>query len=140
MASGVHTSSWIESQGKSVGSGEKPRRKFSSTGRRAPGYRHSLHYFQTVNWPQKMLCIIVPNRRTASSEFFSCVRTRQLLSRHTYSVRSPRLGDQGKLSFSTFLTGKEGTPMTLGNIADANSRAMSICTDKILFLTDHKVS
>ena len=29
----------------------------------------------------KMLCIIVPNRRTASPEFFSWVRTRRLLTR-----------------------------------------------------------
>ena len=27
--------------------------------------------------PKKMLCMIVPNRRTASPEFFSCVHTRQ---------------------------------------------------------------
>ena len=30
---------------------------------------------------QKMLCIIVPNRPTVSSEFFSWIRTRPLLSR-----------------------------------------------------------
>ena len=33
------------------------------------------------DWAQKMLCIIVPNRRTASPEFFSWVRTRRLLTR-----------------------------------------------------------
>ena len=33
------------------------------------------------DWAQKMLCIIVPNRRTVSPEFFSGVRTRRLLSR-----------------------------------------------------------
>ena len=43
------------------------------------------------DWAQKSLCIIVPNQRTASPEFFSCVRTRRLLSRHTCLVRSPRL-------------------------------------------------
>ena len=57
--------------------GEKARRKFSSTGGKAPGYRLSLDRFQTVermlapDWAQKMLCIIVPNRRTASPEFLS---------------------------------------------------------------------
>ena len=57
--------------------GEKARRKFSSTGGKAPGYRLSPDRFQTVermlapDWAQKMLCIIVPNRRTASPEFFS---------------------------------------------------------------------
>ena len=58
---------------------------------------------------KKMLCIIVPNRRTVSPEFFSWVRTRRLLSRHTCPVRSPSLCVQGKLLFSTFLTRNEGT-------------------------------
>ena len=77
-----HSSS--ETQGQSVGSGEKARRKFSSTCGKAPGYRLSLDHFQTVkrmlapDWAQKMLCIIVPNRRTASPEFFSWVGTRLL--------------------------------------------------------------
>ena len=56
-----------------------------------------------------MLCIIVPNRWTVSPEFFSWVRTRRLLSRHTCPVRSPSLCVQGKLLFSTFLTRNEGT-------------------------------
>ena len=57
-----------ETQGQSVGSGEKAGRKFSSTGERAPGYRLSPNYFQKFkrmpapDWAQKMLCIIVPNR------------------------------------------------------------------------------
>ena len=48
-----------------------------STGERAPGYRLSPNYFQKCkrmpapDWAQKMLCIIVPNRRTVSPEFFS---------------------------------------------------------------------
>ena len=59
-----------ETQGQSVGSGEKAGRKFSSTGERAPGYRLSPDHFQKFkrmpapDWAQKMLCIIVPNRRT----------------------------------------------------------------------------
>ena len=57
-----------ETQGQSVGSGEKARRKFSSKGGRAPGYRLSPDHFQKFkpmpapDWAQKMLCIIVPNR------------------------------------------------------------------------------
>ena len=57
-----------ETQGQSVGSGEKVGRKFSNTGERAPGYRLSPRYFQKFKrmpapvWAQKMLCIIVPNR------------------------------------------------------------------------------
>ena len=82
-------------QGRSVGPGEKARRKFSSTGGKAPGYRLSPDHFQTVkrmlapNWAQKMLCIIVPNGRTVSPELFSWVHTRLLLSRHSCPVRSP---------------------------------------------------
>ena len=59
-----------ETQGQSVGSGEKVGRKFSSTGERPAGYRLSSNYFQKFKrmpapeWAQKMLCIIVPNRRT----------------------------------------------------------------------------
>ena len=66
-----------ETQGRSVGPGEKARRKFPSTGGKAPGYRLPPDHFQTVkrmlapDWAQKMLCIIVPNRRTVSPEFSS---------------------------------------------------------------------
>ena len=73
-----------ETQGQSVGSGEKAQRKFSSTSGRAPWYRLSPDHFQTVKrtrapgWAQKMRCIIVPNRRTAYAEFFSWVGTRLL--------------------------------------------------------------
>ena len=61
-----------------VGS-RKGGRKFSSKGGRAPGYRLSPNYFQKFkpmpapDWAQKMLCIIVPNGRTVSPEFFSWV-------------------------------------------------------------------
>ena len=64
-----------ETQEQSVGSGEKTGRKLSSTGKRAPGYRLSPNHFQKFkqmpapDWAQKMLCIIVPNRRTVSPEF-----------------------------------------------------------------------
>ena len=66
-----------ETQGQSVGSGGKAGRKFSSKSERAPGYRLSPDHFQKFkrmpapDWAQKMLCIIVPNRRTVSPEFFS---------------------------------------------------------------------
>ena len=79
-SSGVCFSSSSETQGQWVGPGEKARRKFSSTGGRAPGYRLSQDHFQMVkrklapDWAQKMLCIIVTNRQTVSPEFFSSVR------------------------------------------------------------------
>ena len=64
-----------ETQGQSVRLGEKAGQKFSSTGERAPGYWPSLSYFQkfkqmlALDWAQKMLCIIMPNRRTVSPEW-----------------------------------------------------------------------
>ena len=88
-SSGICFSSSSETQGQSVGPGEKAPRKFSSTGGRAHGYRLSKDHFQTVkrmlapDWAQKMLCIIVTNRQTVSPEFFSCFWTRRLLSRHS---------------------------------------------------------
>ena len=107
-----------ETQGRSVGPGEKARRKFSSTGERAPGYRLLTNHFQKFkrmpapDWAQKSLCIIEPNQRTASPEFFSCVRTRRLLSRHTCLVsftNAMRVYSQGKLSLSASLSRNEGT-------------------------------
>ena len=102
---GLANSSSSETQGQSVGSEEKAGRTFSCTGERDPGYRLPPNYFQkfkqmpALDWAQKMLCIIVPNRRTVSLEFFSWVRTRRLLSRHTCPVRSPSLCVQGNLYF-----------------------------------------
>ena len=129
-----------ETQGQSVRSGEKAERKFSSTGERAPGHRLLPYYFQKLkrtpvpDWAQKMLCIIVPNRRTVSPELFSWVRTRRLLSRRTCPVRSPSLCVQGKLLFCTFLTRKEGTTdRWVKNRWDAISRTNWICPENILF-------
>ena len=126
-----------ETQAQSVGSEKKTGQKFSSKGGSASGYRLSPNYFQKFkripapDWAQKTFCIIVPNRRTVSSEFFSWVRTRRLLSRHTCPVRSPGLCVQGKLLFSTFLTRNRGT--TWGKFNCGNW----ICPENILFLTDH---
>ena len=72
---------------------------------RAHGYWLSPDHFQTVkrmlapDWAQKMLCIIVPNRRTVSPEFFSWVRTRRLLSRHSCPVRSPSFPNQKRRNY-----------------------------------------
>ena len=88
---------------------------FQVRAKEPPGYRLSPNYFQKFkwmpapDWAQKMLCIIVPDRRTDSPKFFSWVRTRRLLSRHTCPVRSPSLCVRGKLLFSTFLTRNKGT-------------------------------
>ena len=69
------------------------------------GRKSPLDHFQKVkrmlrpDWAQKMVCIIVPNRRTVSPEFFSWVRTRRLLSRDS----CPGFVHQA------FLTRNEGT-------------------------------
>ena len=75
-----------ETQGQSVGSGEKAGRKFSSTGKRAPGYRLSPNYFQNSSG-----CRLLIGHKTAlyycaqSTNSFSWVlfvsHTRRLLSR-----------------------------------------------------------
>ena len=71
--------------------GRKGGTKVFITGERAPGYRLSTDHFQKFkrmpapDWAQKMLCIIVPNRRTHLNKFFSCVLTWRLLSRSTQS-------------------------------------------------------
>ena len=63
-----HKKTSSETQGQSVGSGEKAGRKFLSTGERALGYQLSPNYFQKFkrkpapDWAQKMLCIVVPNQ------------------------------------------------------------------------------
>jgi len=51
------------------------------------------------DWAQKMLFIIVPNRRTVFPEFFSWVRTRRLLSRHSCLVRSPSFPNQKQRNY-----------------------------------------
>ena len=120
--------------GRSVGPGEKARRKFSSTFGKAPGYRLSPDHFQTVkrmvapDYAQKMLCIIVPNRRMVSPEFFSWVRTRRLLPRHSCPVRSPSFPNQKRRNYR-WVEKRFGC-----------YQQEPICTEKILFLTDHNVS
>ena len=78
-------------------------------GRKSPwqclGYRLSPNHLQTVkkmlvpDWAQKLLCIIVPNWRTASPEFFSWVRTRRLFSRHSCPVRLPSFPNQKRRNY-----------------------------------------
>ena len=77
-----------ESKGQSVRSGGKAGQKFSSKDGIAPGYRLSPDHFQKIkrmlapDWAQKMLCIIVPNRRThLLSSFRVFILDGKLLSR-----------------------------------------------------------
>ena len=138
-----------ENQGQSVGSGEKEGRMFSSTGERAPGYRLSPNYFKKFkrmpapDWAQKMLCIIVPNRRTVSPQFFSWVRTRRLLfqsrlvwlmhQRNTCSQETFILifGTQGLFSpyFKTFVA-----PFLSTRLTAPGSPGWLLFTIKLFFL------
>ena len=60
-------------QGQSVGSGEKARRKFSSTGGRASEYRLSPDHFQTIkrmlapDWTQKNALYYFASTQSANS-------------------------------------------------------------------------
>ena len=78
-----------ETQGQAVEPGEKARRKFSSTGGRAPGYRLSQDHFQTV---KRMLAPDWIGEQFLLSYF----RTRRLLSRHSCLVPSPSFPNQTK--------------------------------------------
>ena len=67
-----------ETQGQSVGLGEKAGRSFQLRAKEPLGtYSILTELFPNIqampspDWAQKMLCIIVPNRPTVSSEFFS---------------------------------------------------------------------
>ena len=57
--------------------GRKGRTKVFKYGRKSPSVPTLTELFQKLKWipapgwAQKMLCIIVPNRRTVSPEFFS---------------------------------------------------------------------
>ena len=85
-----------------------------------------------------LLCPII--EQFLLSSFLELVHDGYHLDTCSCPVRSPSLCVQGKLSFSTFLTRNEGTNDESKNVSDAISRSDSICTEKILFLTDHNVS
>ena len=131
-----------ETQGQSVGSGEKAWGKFSTTRKRAPGYRLSPNFFQKFkrmpapDWAQKKLCIIVPNRWTVSAEFFSWVRTRRLFVRFFQQACACK----GNFYFLLSKPERKELPMSRKNVWDAISRNNSICPENILFLTDQNVS
>ena len=83
---------------------------------------------------KKMLCIIVPNRRTVSPEFFSWVRTRRLLpGSFTKIVRA--MG-----TFIFYFPDQKRRNYRWIEKKFAISRSNSICAKNILFLTHHNVS
>ena len=92
----------------------------------------------------KNACVIVPSRQLASPEFFSCVPTRRLLSRILVRFDSfievMRAIRKGNFNFLISYIETKELSMTRENISDAISGTIPICTEKILSLTDHKVS
>ena len=54
---------------------------------------------RTISKRSSECWLLVPNRLTASPEFFSWIRTRLLLSRHRCPVHSPSLCVQGKIAW-----------------------------------------
>ena len=92
-------------RGSQSGAGEISRKSFQERAKKPLGtksYRtisKRLHDCRLLIGHKKILCIIVPNRRTATLESLSCVLTRRLLSRLTCPARSPRLCLRVKLSF-----------------------------------------
>ena len=116
-----------ETHGQSVGSGEKAQRKFSSMGGRAPGYRLSPDRFQTA----KNVCFVL----------LCPIGEQDLLSSFRGFVHDGYyLATVARFVHQAFLTRNEGTTDESKNVSDAISRSNLICTEKILFLTDHNVS
>ena len=112
-----------ETQGQSVGLGEKAGRSFQLRAKEPLGtYSILTELFPKIqampspDWAQKMLCIIVPNRPTVSSEFFSWVRTRRLFVRFFHQACAC------KGNFSTFLTTNERTTGSFARTWKLSSR------------------
>ena len=105
-------------------------------------YRLSPKYFQKFkrmpapDWAQKMLCIIVPNRRTVSPELFLWVRTRRLLSRHTFPLHV-----RARETFTLYFPNqKERNYRWVAKTFGMLSAGAIEFAPSILFLTDHNVS
>ena len=106
-------------------------------GGRAPGYRLSPEHFQTVksmlapDWAQKIKCFVL---LFPIGEQFLLSSFREFVHDGYYLATVARFVQQA------LLTRNEGTTDESKTISDAISRSNSICTEKILFLTEHNVS
>ena len=128
----------LETQGQSVGLGEKAGRKFSSTDKRAPGYQLSQNYFQEFrqmpapDWAQKMLCIIVPNRRRVS--LFVSSYTTAIFSPHLLGSFTKLLRERETFTFYfPNLPETKELPMSRKNVWDAISRSNWIWPEYSVF-------
>ena len=81
------------------------------------------------DWAQKMLCIIEPNRRKVSAEFFSWVRTRRLFVRSFTKLVRAR-----ETFIFYFPNQKRKNYRSRKNVWDPISRSNSIFPENILFL------
>ena len=125
-------------RGSQSGAGEMARRKFSRTGGRTPGYQVSPDHFQTASripapdWAEKipaLFCvflIVCSYTAIVVLPYLSCSFTKVMRARETFIL--------------TFPTGDERTNEAWKIVAVASSKTFPISTEKILFLTDHKVS
>ena len=123
-----------ETKGQSVGPGEKARRKFSSTGGKAPRYRLSPNHKRSSEcWlligHRKWFALLCPiGEQFLLSSFREFVHDCYYLATVSLFVHQ------------AFLTRNEGTTDESKNVSDTISRSNSICTEEILFLTDHNIS
>ena len=124
-----------ETQGQSVGPGLTARRTSSSMGGRAHGYRLSPDHSKR---PRECWFL------TGHKKFFALlcpIGEQHLLSSFREFVHDGYyLATVARFVHQAFLTRNEGTTDESKNVSDAISRSNLICTEKILFLTDHNVS
>ena len=114
--------------------------------RRTPGYKLSLNHsrrlreYFLLTGQQNALYYCSQSANSISSLLFVGLYRTAIVSPYLCGSFTSWLWVQGKLSFSTSLTRgrNEGTPDDSGKRLE--SRTIPICTEKILFLTDHKVS
>ena len=135
-----------ETQGQWVGSGEKARRKFSSKGGRAPGYRLSPDHFQKFkrmpapDWAQKCFVLLCPiGEQFLLSSFREFVHDSYCLATLTRFVHQA-CAYKGNFYFLLSQPETKELLMSRKNVWDAISRSNWICPENIVFLTDHKVS
>ena len=129
------TQSSSETQGHSVGPGEKARRKFQSWAEEPLGTDSD----RTISKRSSECWLLMGHKNCF---VLLCPIGKQfLLSSFREFVHDGYyyLATVARFVHQAFLTRNEGTTDDLKNVPDSISRSNSICTEKILFLTDHNV-
>ena len=127
-----------------MGREEKVGRKFSSTGKRAPGYRLSPNYFQKFKriliGHKKCFVLLCPiGEQFLLSSFCEFVHNGYCLATLARFVHQA-CACKENFYFLLSLPETKELQMSRKNVWDAISRSNSICPENILFLTDHNVS